>query len=390
MNDNEKKADIIQGFPKELREFLKDLGDRVSLALFELIQRADGAAKLLEELPKNFKPAELVANGIEGCPWDLFGCFFRQTGRSHEALRIFSALYRQLLAYQEKTKKRAEKSIPLIRMGLCHMSLNHPVHAKRYLMLTLCEEAIAHRGVVFSEGSGGYYHLVLRMGLSHAAIERYYEKIWALYKRDRQKCRFPEWCLQELDQDWMTELPHVSEAGLYEISTAYAKWLLDQTEDKAGRSLERLAQYLIRAMPGCRAIRRVKSQASDYDVVASFDGSFMDFRSELGRYLLVECKDWKKKADFTTIAKFCRILDSVKCRFGILFSRKGVSGAENTQFGQREIVKVFQDRGIVIVVVDKKDLEKVVSGANFLAMLCDKYEKVRLDLPPEAENAPSA
>jgi hypothetical protein len=106
----------------------------------------------------------------------------------------------------------------------------------------------------------------------------------------------------------------------------------------------------------------------------------MDFRSELGRYFLVECKDWSRPADFTTVAKFCRVLDSAKCRLGILFSREGVSGIKETRFAQREIVKVFQDRGIVIVVVTKVDLEAVANGANFLTMLRSKYEKVRLDL----------
>ena len=41
----------------------------------------------------------------------------------------------------------------------------------------------------------------------------------------------------------------------------------------------------------------------------------MDFRAELGRYLVCECKDWADRAvDFTAIAKFCRVLDSAKCK----------------------------------------------------------------------------
>jgi len=133
-------------------------------------------------------------------------------------------------------------------------------------------------------------------------------------------------------------------------------------------------------MPGCRALRRVLSEVSDYDVVGVFEGSFIDFRSELGRYILCECKDWSSPADFTTVAKFCRVVDAPKCRFGVLFSREGVLGKEGTRFAQREIVKVFQDRGIVIVVVTKTDLEAIMNGSNFLTMLRSKYEKVRLDL----------
>ena len=222
--------------------------------------------------------------------------------------------------------------------------------------------------------------LVWHFGLPDAQLRRYVEEVWKLHQDHATESRFPEWSLQQLDLEWMTEVPSSNEVGLYRISCPYAKWLLAHTEDKEGKTLECLAQYLIGAMPGCRALLRVKSEVSDYDVVGVFEGSFMDFRSELGRYFLVECKDWSRPADFTTVAKFCRVLDSAKCRFGILFSREGVSGQEGTRFAQREIVKVFQDRGVVIVVVTKADLDAVANGANFVTMLRSKYERVRLDL----------
>ncbi|MCE9524714.1 MAG: hypothetical protein K8R36_01515 [Planctomycetales bacterium] len=158
------------------------------------------------------------------------------------------------------------------------------------------------------------------------------------------------------------------------------QWLLNRCGDKQGKGLEFLAQYLIGAMPGCRAIRRVASKESEYDVVGVLEGGFVDFRSELGRYFLVECKDWNSPADFTALAKFCRILDSTRSRFGILFSREGVTGANRTTDAERAIMKVNQDRGIVIVVIDRSDLERVAAGANFLTMLRAKYEHVRLDL----------
>lgn len=110
------------------------------------------------------------------------------------------------------------------------------------------------------------------------------------------------------------------------------------------------------------------------------DGFDVDFRSELGRYFVGECKDWDKAADFMAMAKFCRVLDSVKSRFGILFSRKGLSGAGRTRDAEREQLKVFQDRGMVIVVVNQTDLESIARGTNFIAFLRRKYERVRLDL----------
>ena len=110
------------------------------------------------------------------------------------------------------------------------------------------------------------------------------------------------------------------------------------------------------------------------------EGPELDFRSELGRYFVCECKDWDRPADFTTMAKFCRVLDSTKSRFGILFSRSGISGQKQTLYAAREQLKVFQDRGMVIVVIDFKDIERISAGENFINLLRTKYESVRLDL----------
>jgi hypothetical protein len=110
------------------------------------------------------------------------------------------------------------------------------------------------------------------------------------------------------------------------------------------------------------------------------EGFEVDFRSELGRYFVCECKDWKLPADFDTMAKFCRVLDSTKAKFGILFSKNGITGEGKTKDAEREQLKIFQDRGMVIVVVDQKDLKSVAKGANFINLLRRKYETIRLDL----------
>jgi hypothetical protein len=80
------------------------------------------------------------------------------------------------------------------------------------------------------------------------------------------------------------------------------------------------------------------------------------------------------------MAKFCRVLDSTKSRFGILFSKNGISGEGRTVDAEREQLKVFQDRGMVIVVIDQSDLEHVARGGSFINLLRAKYERVRLDL----------
>ena len=86
---------------------------------------------------------------------------------------------------------------------------------------------------------------------------------------------------------------------------------------------------------------------------------------------------------FSTVAKFCRVLDSAKCRFGIIFSKNEISGEKDTEdpkFAYREILKIYQDRGMVIIVIDSNDIQKLIEGFNFTVMLRSKYDEIRLDL----------
>ena len=74
-----------------------------------------------------------------------------------------------------------------------------------------------------------------------------------------------------------------------------------------------------------------------------------------------------------------------------MFSKQGISGERKTIDAERELLKVFQDRGIVILVVSLSDLEKIAQGRNFIEVLRSKYEAVRLDLqPPPKEGKKSA
>jgi len=70
----------------------------------------------------------------------------------------------------------------------------------------------------------------------------------------------------------------------------------------------------------------------------------------------------------------------VKALFGIIFSPNGLSGEGEAENADREVLKIYQDRGMVIVVVTREDLQRVAEGANFISILREKYEIVRLDL----------
>ncbi len=360
-------------------ESLQEIDRVVPADLRGLLNRRDGAGLLVEQLPRAFPVASHPTRASQRA-WELCGLHFFNQSRFHESLPIFQALYDSLTAYQVERRTRIHKGMPLVWISECHRHLSRPILAKRYLMLTACEDAIIHKGEIPPESSGAYFRMVWLHGLPDQQVKRYAAAAWQLHRRQSVQARFPEWILQELDQEWMTEFPTPAEAGIYAANPQYIQALLAGLRSGDGKALERLAHYLVSTMPGCRAHMRQRAESTDYDVVGVLEGVALDFRAELGRYFVCECKDWAKPANFTTFAKLCRVLDSVKCRFRILFSRQGITGERGTLGAKREQLKVFQDRGMVIVVVSARDLGRVAEGENFIALLRQKYEEVRLDL----------
>lgn len=293
-----------------------------------------------------------------------------------------------MLLHQQEANIHAHKGMPLVWISDCYGNLGCPVLARRYLMLTTCEDAIRDKGHIQADQSGVYFLWVWKYGLGHGDLNRYAGTIWDLYQMNPDDAAFPEWILQDLDDHWMTGYPSSHEASLYVITASYVKRLLARLGSGDGMVLERLAQYLLSAIPACRAYRHQRSHSTDYDIVCANEGVDFDFRSDLGRYFICECKDWKRRANFTAFAKFCHVLDSAKCRFGILFSKQGISGKGKATNAEREQLKVFQDRGMVVVVISESDLERLASGANFITMLRRNYETVRLDLKPSSSSSP--
>ncbi|MCL5278491.1 MAG: restriction endonuclease [Planctomycetes bacterium] len=327
--------------------------------LWPLLDQRDGAPKTIAKLKEMYSLASVAHASPEQRAWECTALFYRDTGRFHQAIQVISALYEQLIAYQIGSDSQVHKGMSLVWLRDFHLSLVHLVTAKRYAMLTLCEDAIREQGTINAQQGGIYFRLAFEHGMADDEIARYAHRIFEVSQGHPVESRYPEWLLQELDNDWIVECPTLAEAFIYTPNRYYIKHLLDNLEEPTGKTLERLADYILSSIPGFRIYRRQRTPSTDYDIVCSVEGLNLDFRAELGRYFICECKDWSRSVDFTTIAKFCRVLDSTKCKSGILFSRDGISGAAKGEDAEREQMKVFQDRGMVILVIDRADLDAV-------------------------------
>ena len=135
--------------------------------LLRLVQERDGAARLLEDLPKRFSPEEISNEGNQQRSWELVGLVYLNAQRWQEALLIFRLLYRHMLAAQKNSGRWVHKGMPLVWLSDCFYDLGYPVHAKRYLLLTFVKTPSGGRvrfppaPLVLTSGScGGGYRIV--------------------------------------------------------------------------------------------------------------------------------------------------------------------------------------------------------------------------------------
>jgi hypothetical protein len=243
-NDMQSRSSIVECLKREgypltpaSEQWANDIERKLPSEVTSTLVQRDGAARLIELLPKIIPQSELIEREEPGV-WHLCGQFYFTLHRYNEALGVISAMYDQMLLYQQQTDTRIHKGWPLIRMGECHSNLNHPVLAKRYFMLTACEDAIKDDGQILPDQTGIYFRLIWERGFSHRLLSHYAREVWQVSQRFPVESRFPEWIVQELSQDWMIEFPSMEETGLYFVTIPYVKWLLDRlgSEDRLRRS----------------------------------------------------------------------------------------------------------------------------------------------------------
>jgi hypothetical protein len=244
--------------PEEFRRFL---------------DQRDGASQLTEALQQRFTPSDVCKNLADFEAWHHIGLYyFDQHERHFEPANIFLALYRHLLDGQKSLGQWFHKAIPLLWIAECYAKAGFHLLRKRYLMLALIEDAIRDSGIVKPGESGVYFRLVWRIGMRDSELRRYALESSQLHSKHPAETLFPEWALQQLDQDWMTEVPSPAEASVYVINGAYVLSLLDALGSTSGKALEELAAYLLACMPGCHTSRRILTPSTDYDVVCSMEG----------------------------------------------------------------------------------------------------------------------
>lgn len=154
------------------------------------------------------------------------------------------------------------------------------------------------------------------------------------------------------------------------------------TNDEKGRSLEALAQFLFDSVPSLNCkYANLQTRSSEIDLVIEYDRSMghIPLFEELGRYCLVECKNWSKPVGVGPVRDFMGKLDKCKTRLGVIFSKNGVTGVDSGADALREIQSRFDRDGVFLLVFSLEDLRSMKDGKAFSEALDRKADDLRFD-----------
>jgi len=154
------------------------------------------------------------------------------------------------------------------------------------------------------------------------------------------------------------------------------------TNDKKGRALESLAQFLFDSVPSLHCkYKNLNTRSSEIDLVIEYKPSkgAIPLFDELGRYCLIECKNWSKPVGVGPVRDFMGKLDKCKVKFGIILSKNGVTGADSGVDALREIQSRYDRDGVYVLVFSLEELKGISNSKEFCDALDFKADGLRFD-----------
>jgi Holliday junction resolvase-like predicted endonuclease len=145
-------------------------------------------------------------------------------------------------------------------------------------------------------------------------------------------------------------------------------------DDNPGLALEELAKTFLESpyLKFNRARRICETGEIDLDfTVRRFETTLF---CEFSYPLIVECKNWSKKAGTPELRIFCSKMHDVRTNIGIFFSKQGI-----TRDAKGVIRNAWLQDGIVVLTFDAKDLDQIINHSrNLYEVFHEKYLAVRM------------
>lgn len=152
------------------------------------------------------------------------------------------------------------------------------------------------------------------------------------------------------------------------------------TKKLLGKYLELIAIYLFFTNRPFEVKRNVLTLHSENDLRVR---SLIDndpILELLGRYFLVECKNWIDPVDSKTMKTFISNVRFARCETGILISKNGITGSRSRDNAWFVVRAEYHKDNVIILVLDRKDLDLISEEkTKLLDLLKSKYEQIRFD-----------
>lgn len=233
--------------------------------------------------------------------------------------------------------------------------------------------------------SGGN-EVVLRYGLrvSDEAMQALDEQA-KLGKSRRGVERLPEWLLAEALNDSRC-VSLVAPSALYShhpchpfVKAAAKHVFFDKGKATVkGRRLETFTAFLVSTVPGMRPRSGLLHQGStgELDVLATMFGETPYPLPGRPLEWLIECKNWKDKVGAPEVGHFLAKMQHSAATFGIIIAKEDLTGGKDSA-GERFRREFSLREGIVCLVLNSQDIEKLGKSGTFRALIEDKYEQER-------------
>lgn len=146
------------------------------------------------------------------------------------------------------------------------------------------------------------------------------------------------------------------------------------TSDTKGKLYEELVKYLFEVVPGCIAELNLTNvfRTEQIDVAVGNarpdDGLWL-----LPHVMLVECKDWDKPVDSSTVGYFMNILAGRGIELGVLVAGNGITGDRDDLTNAHALGLHGSPRAIKIVVITTEEIASLQSADDFVELLHRRY-----------------
>lgn len=140
--------------------------------------------------------------------------------------------------------------------------------------------------------------------------------------------------------------------------------------DAAGKAYEKLIVYLFESMPGCLAEPNVINAFGSEQVdVAVGNLRFADGPALLPATFLVECKNWSKPVDSSTLGYFINTLANRSVEVGLMIAAKGITGDPHDFSYAHSLLIQAAARRMWVLVITTDEIAALTSSSDFVNLL---------------------